>query len=77
MLYLIKMKKLEFSLPMEFKENVKITGKRTKSYNQRKSAQELYEALEHLPLSTISEFQKIINNKPYGLLSDTTDREIY
>ena len=58
------MKKLEFSLPSDFKEDIQITGKRTESYDSKESAQELYEALTKLPESTLNEFQKIIDKDP-------------
>lgn len=59
------MKKLEFSLPSDLEEDIQITGKRTESYNPKKSAQELYEILKKLPVSTLDEFQKIVDKNPY------------
>ena len=59
------MKKLEFSLPSGLKENIQIMGKRTKSYNPKESAQELYRALTKLPAPILDEFQKIVDRNPW------------
>ena len=66
------MKKLEFSLPSDFKENIQIIDKRTESYDPKESAQELYESLKKLPVSTLDEFQKIVDKNPYYSYLDSS-----
>lgn len=57
------MKKLEFSLPMNF-EKIKITGRPVKMWNCKESCKELYEILyNHLPHGTFDELSQIITTE--------------